>query len=56
MDAFIKAEKEEFIGTDESMLVQRAGNNVNIVSGSSFNFKITTEEDLLILSNIIQNR
>ena len=38
MDAFIKAEKEEFIGTDESMLVQRAGNNVNIVSGSSFNF------------------
>ncbi|MFA5803197.1 MAG: 2-C-methyl-D-erythritol 4-phosphate cytidylyltransferase [Melioribacteraceae bacterium] len=56
MDAFIKAEKEEFIGTDESMLVQRAGNKVNIVSGSSFNFKITTEEDLLILDNIIQNR
>ncbi len=54
LDAMNKAEKENFIGTDESMLVNRAGYKVNIVSGSSFNFKITNEEDLLIFEKIAQ--
>lgn len=44
--ALIKAEKENFIGTDESMLVKRIGKKVNIVEGSVFNFKITTKEDV----------
>ena len=55
MDALNKAEKENFIGTDESMLAHRAGYGVNIVSGSSFNFKITNEDDLLIFERITLN-
>ena len=55
MDALNKAEKENFIGTDESMLAHRAGYGVNIVSGSSFNFKITNEDDLLIFERIALN-
>jgi 2-C-methyl-D-erythritol 4-phosphate cytidylyltransferase len=40
------AEKENFVGTDESMLVNRTNKKVNIVEGSIFNFKITTKEDV----------
>lgn len=54
LDAMNQAEKENFIGTDESMLVHKAGYKVNIVSGNSFNFKITNEEDLSIFEKIAQ--
>jgi len=54
LEAMNQAEKENFIGTDESMLVHRAKYKVNIVSGTSFNFKITNEEDLLIFEKIAQ--
>ena len=52
LDAMNQAKKENFIGTDESMLVHRSGYKVNIVGGSSINFKITNEEDLLIFEKI----
>ena len=45
-DAMLKAEKENFIGTDESMLVHKAGYKVKIVDGSSLNFKITSQDDI----------
>ncbi len=54
LDAMNQAEKENFIGTDESMLAHRVGYKVNIVSGTSFNFKITNEDDLLIFEKIAQ--
>ncbi|MGQ9642334.1 MAG: 2-C-methyl-D-erythritol 4-phosphate cytidylyltransferase [Ignavibacterium sp.] len=44
--AMNKAFKENFIGTDESMLVQKIGKRINLVEGSVFNFKITTQEDI----------
>jgi 2-C-methyl-D-erythritol 4-phosphate cytidylyltransferase len=50
--ALIKAEKEYFIGTDESMLVKKLGNKVNIVEGSVFNFKITTKEDVELFKKL----
>ncbi|MFA7421471.1 MAG: 2-C-methyl-D-erythritol 4-phosphate cytidylyltransferase [Melioribacteraceae bacterium] len=55
MDAMKKAKAENFIGTDESMLVHRAGYEVKIVNGSSLNFKITTKEDIHILSMILKS-
>lgn len=55
MDAMKKAKAENFIGTDESMLVHRAGYEVKIVIGSSLNFKITTDEDIHILSMILKS-
>lgn len=46
LKAMNKAFKENFIGTDESMLVQKIGKKINLVEGSVFNFKITTQEDI----------
>ncbi|MGQ9798333.1 MAG: 2-C-methyl-D-erythritol 4-phosphate cytidylyltransferase [Ignavibacterium sp.] len=46
LKAMNKAFKENFIGTDESMLVQKIGKRINLVEGSVFNFKITTQEDI----------
>jgi 2-C-methyl-D-erythritol 4-phosphate cytidylyltransferase len=45
------AYKENYYGTDESMLVKRIGIKVNIVDGSVFNFKVTTKEDVELLKS-----
>ncbi len=50
--AFEKAAKENFIGTDESMLVKRAGCQVKIVEGSSLNIKITSDDDIELFRRI----
>ena len=50
--ALSKAQRENFIGTDESMLVKKIGNKVNIVEGSVFNFKITTKEDVELFKRL----
>ncbi len=55
LDAMRKAKAENFIGTDESMLVHRAGYQVKIVNGSSLNFKITTDEDIQLLALILKS-
>ncbi len=52
--ALSKADKEKFIGTDESMLVKRLGKKVHIVEGSVFNFKITTKEDVEMFRKLIK--
>ena len=52
--AFLKAKEDNFIGTDESMLVHRIGYKIKIVNGSSLNFKITTDEDIRLLSMILK--
>ena len=46
--AFERAEKENFIGTDESVLVERDGTTVFVVEGSYENIKITTPDDIII--------
>ena len=55
LTAMKKAEEENFIGTDESMLVHRAGGKVKIVDGSSLNFKITTQDDIKLFEKIVLN-
>lgn len=50
--AMNKAFKENFIGTDESMLVQKIGKRINLVEGSVFNFKITTQEDIKLFERL----
>ncbi len=44
--AFDEAAKDEFAGTDESSLLERAGIEVVVVPGSAKNFKITQPGDL----------
>jgi len=47
-EAYHKATKEGFIGTDDASLVERLGVKVHILPGSYTNIKITTTEDLML--------
>lgn len=44
--AYERAKKDNFIGTDDAQLVERLGNQVEIIPGSEKNIKITTPDDL----------
>ena len=50
------AERDGFLGTDESMLVERLGVDVHIVESSYENVKITTKEDLVFGEAILNQR
>jgi len=52
MDAHVKAAADDFEGTDDAMLAERAGSRVKIVMGSYYNIKITTIEDLVFADAI----
>ncbi len=56
VNAFQKAKADNFYGTDESSLVERAGHTVSVVRGSYENFKITTAEDLLFAKGVLEKR
>ena len=45
-DAYARAERDGYRGTDDAGLVEHAGGRVMIVEGSPLNFKITRPEDL----------
>jgi 2-C-methyl-D-erythritol 4-phosphate cytidylyltransferase len=45
-EAHEKARRDAFLGTDESMLVERLGHAVAVVRGIPENVKITTPDDL----------
>jgi 2-C-methyl-D-erythritol 4-phosphate cytidylyltransferase len=47
-DAFERARRDEYYGTDESSLVERTGHPVAIVRGSERNIKITRPSDLTL--------
>ncbi|MBI2150978.1 MAG: 2-C-methyl-D-erythritol 4-phosphate cytidylyltransferase [Acidobacteria bacterium] len=47
-EAFDRARKDEYYGTDESSLVERLGHPVAIVRGSERNIKITRPNDLTL--------
>ncbi|GKV55141.1 2-C-methyl-D-erythritol 4-phosphate cytidylyltransferase [Sporosarcina sp. NCCP-2222] len=46
-EASEKAEAEGFLGTDESMLVERLGHPIRVVESTYDNVKMTTKEDLV---------
>lgn len=46
--AFLEAEADEFQGTDEASLLERAGIEVAVVQGAARNFKITQPGDLAL--------
>jgi 2-C-methyl-D-erythritol 4-phosphate cytidylyltransferase len=53
--AFTKANKDNFIGTDDVSLVERMGKKVKIIRASENNFKITTPADLALAKIIIKD-
>ncbi len=50
-EAYETAHEEEFVGTDDSSLVERINGRVKLIDGSYDNIKITTVEDLIYLKN-----
>jgi 2-C-methyl-D-erythritol 4-phosphate cytidylyltransferase len=54
-EAMLKAEEDNFLGTDEAMLVQRCGYEVKIIVGSSLNFKVTSQDDIKLFKLISEN-
>jgi 2-C-methyl-D-erythritol 4-phosphate cytidylyltransferase len=55
-EASEKAESEGFLGTDESMIVERLGHPVRIVESTYDNVKMTTTEDLLFGEVLLKQR
>ena len=54
--AIEKSVRDGFLGTDESMLVERLGEKVQVVEGSPFNIKVTVPEDLKIAEAYLKMR
>ena len=51
--AFKKAKKDSYYGTDEGSLVEYLGERVKIVPGSELNIKITRKEDLVLRESLL---
>jgi 2-C-methyl-D-erythritol 4-phosphate cytidylyltransferase len=54
MKAIQNAYQNKFIGTDESMLMKKIGEVVNIVEGSVYNFKVTSTDDIKMFEKLIE--
>lgn len=52
-DAHEEARKAGYVGTDDASLVERLGKDVGVVSGSYFNIKVTTPDDLIVAESFL---
>jgi 2-C-methyl-D-erythritol 4-phosphate cytidylyltransferase len=56
LDAYHKAEKDHFLGTDDASLVERLQYPIAMVEGDYDNIKLTTPEDLFFAEAILEKR
>lgn len=54
LTAFDQAREDGYIGTDETVLLERLGKPVTLVKGSYRNLKITTREDMIMAAALLQ--
>lgn len=54
--AYEESYRHKISGTDDAMLVERAGMPVRVIMGSYENIKITTPEDLILAEEILKRR
>lgn len=54
--AHLQAKEEQYLGTDESSLVERIGVPVHMVEGDYENIKLTTPEDLIVANAILKKQ
>ena len=54
LDAYEKAKEDDFVGTDDSVLVERQGHEVVILEGEYENIKITTAQDLTLAEKLLE--
>jgi len=55
-EAFQRAVKDGFTGTDDASLVERLGVKVHVLPGSYTNIKITTPDDLMLANLFLQTK
>jgi len=55
-EAYEKAERDQFLGTDDASLVERLNHPIAMVEGDYENIKLTTPEDLYIAEAILKKR
>lgn len=55
-EAHLQAAREGFLGTDDTVLVERLGRPVRVVAGRADNLKITTPDDLGVAEQILRRR
>jgi 2-C-methyl-D-erythritol 4-phosphate cytidylyltransferase len=53
LDAFEKAERDGFLGTDDAAVLSHAGYPVYLASGSRQNLKLTVREDLAVAEALL---
>lgn len=56
VEAFEKAVKDQFYGTDDASLLERAGVRVKIIEGNYENIKITTPEEMIFAEILLKER
>ncbi len=56
LKSYKKAIRDNFRGTDDSSIVERAGYPVKMLMGSYDNIKITTPEDIIVGESIIKDK
>jgi len=52
-EAHEEARRAGYTGTDDASLVERLGKDVGVVSGSYFNIKVTTPDDLVVAESFL---
>ncbi|MBQ7453726.1 MAG: 2-C-methyl-D-erythritol 4-phosphate cytidylyltransferase, partial [Selenomonadaceae bacterium] len=52
--AYEKAAEENFLGTDDSSLVERLGVRIKIITSTYDNIKVTTPEDIHVAETVLQ--
>lgn len=56
IESYKKAYSEQFIGTDSSSLLEKAGYFVKTIEGVERNFKLTTQFDFIIAERVINEK
>ena len=56
LQAYERAAAENFLGTDDSSLVERLGATIRVVNGGYDNIKVTTPEDIHIAETFLSGR
>ena len=54
LQAYEKAARENFLGTDDASLVERLGARIKIVNGGYENLKVTTPEDIFVAETLLR--
>ena len=56
LEAWEKAERDKFLGTDDAQLVERLGVAVTVVHSSTSNRKVTYKDDLVWAEAVLNRR